>query len=446
MQPNHEDQVVYLKDLLFSALYRWKKILLFGIVLALLLGGVKGISEYRTIKSHTSVPIGQVSGSPEQAALEKKLETLQASYDALTKFQQESVLMQINPYGFYKASLSIYVAPDVPAMQDADDQSLSPTGAILNSYVSMLTDDAVVQALSDTLDVKAENLSELISVSVNAEIGMLNVFVPYTTEDGAQLILDILLDQLDVAHAEVTQMICNHKMSICQQSVKFTSDAYLAETQATKIQHIIDLHTSISNTKTEIEAISPNLPDVINSRSVALSTLIYGIVGLILGMFVTVLCIWVSHICSSKVYSARILTNRTQVKVLGGINMLPKMSTFTRKLRLLDNRSIANADVQARLIAANVRNLCIDAKHLLVTGTADCAVLSEALQQAIPSVQISLCGSLLSDVAAVDALSDCDCVLLVEECEVSRYADIQQTVSMIADNNKTLLGCVLLNG
>ncbi|MBR4109674.1 MAG: hypothetical protein IKK41_05105 [Oscillospiraceae bacterium] len=446
MQTNHEDHVIYLKDLLFSALYRWKKILLFGIVLALLLGGVKGISAYRTIKSHTGDLIGQVSESPEQAVLEKKLETLQASYDALAKFQQESVLMQINPYGFYKASLSIFVAPEVPATQDADDQSLSPTGAILNSYASMLTDNAVVQAISDALNVKAETLSELITVSVDPKIGVLDAFVPCTTQEGAQAILDILLDQLDLAQAEVSQTICEHKMSIYQQSVKFTSDAFLAETQAAKVQRMTDLHISITDTKAELNAVASDSPDVVSVRSLIRSAVIYGILGLILGMFVTVVCIWVSHICSSKVYSARTLTNRTQVKVLGGINMLPKMCAAMRKLRLLDNRSVTKADLQAHLIAANVRNLCMDAKHLLVTGTAECAVLSEALQQAMPGVQISLCGSLLTDVAAVNALSDCDYVLLVEECEVSRYGDIQQTVSMIADNNKTLLGCVLLNG
>ncbi len=446
MQTSHDEQVIYLKDLLFSALYRWKKILLFGIVLALLLGGLKGISAYRAIKSQSGAPIPQVSVSPEQTVLEKKLETLHASYDTLTKFQQESVLMQINPYGFYKAALSIYVAPEVPAAQDADHQDLSPTGAILNSYVSMLTDEAVLQDFSDALDVKAENLSELITTSADPKIGVLNVFVPYTTQEGAQAILDVLLKQLDVAQAEVTNAICKHKMSIYHQSVKFTSDSLLAETQAAKIQRIIDLHTSIADTKAELDAVTSNPPDVISASSLVRSAVIYSIVGLILGVFVMVACIWVSHICSSKVYSARTLTNRTQIKVLGGINVLPKMGAFMRKLRLLDNRSVVKADVQAQLIAANVRNLCADAQHLLVTGTADCAVLSEALQQAIPGVQISLCGSLLSDVAAVDALSDCDCVLLVEECEVSRYGDIQQMVSMIVDNNKTLLGCVLLNG
>lgn len=444
MENNQNEQMIYLKDLIFSALYHWKRILIFGLILAVLLGGMKGIAAYRTIKDNTEIP--QVSEAPEQTILEKRLAGLQTTLLSMTQYQEESVLMQIDPYNFYKVSLSIYVATEQPQLPDSIYPVSGPVGAILNSYAAVAKDETTMMQLSEALSIQPAHLQELVVTTVDPATETLSVVVSFPTQEGAEKILDILLARFEESREQIAQTVDAHQMSIYQQSIALSSDDLLAQTQEANIQSILALRESINTTRMALSNVSSNPPGVVSVSSLVRETIIYAIVGFILGMFVIVVLLWASHICSNKVYSARTLTNRTHIKVLGGINVIPGLGALMRKLRAMDRRSIADVNTQSQLVAAYVRNRCADSKHLLVSCVCECGEFAEALRKAMPGTEISVCGSLLSDVAAVDVLSQCDCVLLLEKCEVSRYADVEQSMAMVEDNRKDLLGCVLLNG
>mgnify|MGYP003292073110 CR=1 FL=1 len=446
MQTNHNDQVIYLKDLLFSVLYRWKRILIFGLILAVLLGGLKGISVLRAKQSKSETISQETLDSLEEEILNKRLETLENSFSDLTVYNNDSILMQLDPSAFYQVSLSAYISTDYQIMPDMVYQTPDLSNVILHSYVNRLKSQNFIQELSDKLNTKPKYIQELISVYADDSTHTLHISVVYSTEKQAQTLLSILAQQLNQIQSEIAQTVQAHRLNIYEQSVYLTSDKSLADRQLQNVQELLELRSSIKEIEDSIESLSVTHLKDDSVQSLLKSVVIFGIIGFFLGVFMMIAVIWVNHLCSNKVYSARTLSNRTQVKVLGCINTIEKMDPITRKLRQLDNRSVTQTCQQSQLIAAYIRNLCANTTHLLVTGNTDSSVLSEALKLAIPGVQISVCGSLLSDVAAVNTLSGCDCVLLVEECDVSRYADVEQVVSIITDNKKSLLGCVLLNG
>lgn len=446
MHTKQEDQVIYLKDLLFSVLYRWKRILIFCVILAVLFGGMKGISTYKAVKASQNAPLPQATESTEKTLLTNKLDTLQAAVDNQEAYLQESIFMQIDPYDFYKATLNAYISTDYQIMPGMDYQTPDLSNVILQSYANKLISEDFVQILAKKLDIHPLYVAELITVTPNDITRTLSVNVVHPTEEGAKALMEALLQQLDLLEEEFGQSIQAHQLQIYQQSVCNTRDTDLAKRQTQNIQDILDLYTSLEEVTTALSAIAndPILP--VNTDSVMKSTVLFGIIGFLLGAVVFVAVIWVTHLVSNKVYSDRTLTNRTQVKVLGALNTIERIDPITRAFRKLDYRTLTESSTQAKLLAANVQNLCADAKHLLVTGSAHSDLLSEALKQAMPHIQISVCGSLLNDIAATNALSQCDCVLLVEKCDVSTYTDIQKTTEIIADNKKQLLGCVLLNG
>ncbi len=445
MQNNHDDQVIYLKDLLFSVLYRWKHILIFGLILAVLLGGLKGVSTYRSAQVGETGSEAPITEDVEKDSQQSKLEILQASYAYQEAYLQESILMQIDPYDFYRASLSVYVSNDYQIMPGMDYQTPDLSNVILSSYVSRITSENYMKDLATKLGTTSSHIKELLNISTDSNTRMLSITISHPLQEGAQALMDDLVLHLEQKQPEIAQTVQAHQIHIYQQDAYEAKDPALADIQAQNIQRLLDLQVSIDELKASVDAPADMLIQV-NTPSVLKSTVIFGIIGFVLGAFVVVAVIFVNHIASNKVYSARTLSNRTHVKILGAMNTIEKMDSITRALRRLDNRSLVEGEQQAKLIAANIQNLCADAKHLLITGSAESAVLSDALKQAMPNVQIDLCGSLLRDVSAVHALSNCDRVLLVEKCGVSHYSDILQTMSVIADNEKTLLGCVLLNG
>ena len=84
---------------------------------------------------------------------------------------------------------------------------------------------------------------------------------------------------------------------------------------------------------------------------------------------------------------------------------------------------------------------------MLIAGDcaqADMAPIAEALKNL--GVNVTVGGSLLRDPGAPEKLPAADCVLLVEKCGCSNYANILLTAERIADQNKPLLGCVLVEG
>lgn len=453
MQTNNGDQVIYLKDLLFSALYRWKRILVWGLVLAILLGGLKGISAYRAAKAaqaQLNDPARQVleleSYEAEKDALESQLTTLQENIQRQTAYLEESVLMQLDPYAFYEVSLSVYIDTGYQILPGMDYQSPDLTKAIISSYITVLTGEASAQAVASAMGIDPVYLLELISTSASDGTNTLQIRAKYPDQKGAEKLLTLLVQQLTRIQSDISQTVQAHELRTIQQYVRQMSDTDLADMQTQQEQALMDLYDSIDATEAELEALVPPQTQAAGIGSTVKSAVIFAIIGGVLGVFLAVLTAWIGHIGSSKVYSARTLCNRTNIKVLGCVNTAGGQDPITAKLRALEGRSLSDSAQQTQLIAANIRNLCKDSKHLLVTGSVDAASITDALCQAMPGMQITGCGSLLADIAAVEALAKCDHVLLVEKCGVSRYTDIDQTLSMIVDNGKKLLGCVLLDG
>ena len=453
MQTNNNEQIIYLKDLFFSVLYSWKKILILAVVLAMVLGGWKGLSSYRSAKaaegSDPSVYAEKLEAyEEEKAALESKLESIQNNIDHLTTYIEKSAFMQIDPYAFYEVSVSLFADTGYQVNPGLAYQTPDRTLAVLNGYATMITGDTFMRAVAKELDIEATYLPELFSTTILENKNTLQVSVKFPTSEGAHAVLEMIKKQLAENQASIADSIAAHTLNFIQSDVRQLSDITLADLQTAQEQKLLDLYDSMQVLEDEISALAAPQLDAgsLSKSAIVKSAVIFAVIGGIAGLFIGVLAAWVCHICSNKVYSARTLTNRTQVKVLGCLNAEEKQCRITKLVRKLDDRNLADSAYQAKLITSNIRNLCAGSQHLLVACAAENAVLSAALQQAMPDVKVTICGSLLSDIDAIDALAQCNRVLLVEQCNTSKYAHIQQSVELIANNEKTLLGCVLLNG
>jgi hypothetical protein len=137
------------------------------------------------------------------------------------------------------------------------------------------------------------------------------------------------------------------------------------------------------------------------------------------------------------------------VKTIGRLSAVLPKSKITRWLMRLEGRDCTNAQVRLELIAADVSNRCKDIRTLLVAGSVDAQLrtaLEDVLRKRLDGVRLVGVADVLDSVDALEALRDCDGVLLVEQCEVSRYATIAQQAEVIEDYGKKLLGCVLYGG
>ena len=111
-----EEQVIYPKDLLFAALYRWKAAVVLGLVLALLLGGLQVLKSSGSGVADTAAQAAYEEAllefEEEKASLDAYKEKYEAEILAQTQYLQDSVLLSLNPFAHYRATVSLYASTD----------------------------------------------------------------------------------------------------------------------------------------------------------------------------------------------------------------------------------------------------------------------------------------------------------------------------------------------
>lgn len=443
MENKKEDQAIYLKDLLFAAVHRWRTVLIIAVVAAILLGGFNAIRNLGSAASDAQYQAAMEQYALDKEALSAKAELLQDHIESCQDYLENSILVKINPYGFYQACLVLYTDTNYQINPGTSYQDIDKTAGVLVAYEAAFTGDTMVNLLAESIKTQPQYISELITCRTSLPQGTISVGINCTSKEDAQLLLDKLSQQLSALQSEINLSVANHTVSILDQSVVRKVDPTIATKQSESTERLSTLMDDLSKTEVQLSAIvSPSKPSVLKS------TVIFSVLGGVLGAFLSVCVIWFMHITSDKVYAARVLGNRTGVKVLGCLAEAKKCA-LDRWLNKLEGRSTVDPQVQAAWLATNIRNYCAKTEHLLVVGCANpdqLKTFSQALQEAMPGTQITFAANLLNNATALDALAVCDTVVLAEQCNVSRYSQINKQVALINDYNKELIGCILLGG
>ena len=451
MERKKDEQMIYIKDLLFAALRRWRTVLAVTLLLALLLGLWKGVSGMGDVKDQAAPEVGNAAQQEamlqyetEKAALEQKAEAIAVSIENQKSYLDNSVLMQLDPSGYYEAVLSLYCETGYQIMPGMSYQNPDKTEAVLGAYQAVILGNASLAAMAQQIGTEPQYVSELLTVEFPEATDTLVICVKAPTEAAAEKLLSVLGTQVEAAYGQVQTAVSEHSLHVMEQSVSAQVDLTLADIQKKELNRITDLLTSLTETQTKLAALQRPVTQTTSVSAVVKQAVVFAVLGGVLGAFLTVCAEWVLHITSGKVYSDRTLRNRTGVKVIGCVSA-EKKKGIDRKLHKLEGRNTAETESQYALLAVDIRCRMENAKHLLVTGSVEAEGLVSALRQAIPGVQVSS-GSILDSAAALEMLKACDAVLLVEQCGVSRYSQVDRQTEIICDYAKQLLGCVLLDG
>lgn len=445
MEQEKDLQVIFIKDLLFAALYQWRRILVFGCIFALLLGAVAFALQLKNSAPAVSGDGANASAGESSAAtmLQQKIQQMEQTISDQRNYMTESVLMTLDPYCVYKATSDILVETDYQILPGMEYQNPDKIQVILRAYYNHLNSDEVIQTISQVTGVKTKYLTELIYITLgDATTRSLGITVSYGDPEGAKQILDILIQATQDFKTQIEPSVGDHSINILPGNISERVDLTISDKQLAAIVRLNNLNVELANLQAQASAL-PAIMDV--SGGISLKALILPcILGAFLGFVMVVFFIWVGHIGGTRVYSARTLKNRTGIRVLACIPNPGKRNLFIdRWLKKLEGRCLHKN--QAALAAAAISNCAAGSKVLVAKseGYTD-LTLEKALEQA--GVSFQLCGNLTQDADAIKALPNCDAVVLLEACHASYNADVEQSMELIADLKKPLLGCVLMNG
>ncbi len=451
MDNTTEENMIYLKDLVFVALRRWKSALVAAVALALILGGYKAVSGLKVIQNMDmatyEAKVAQYES--DKKVLEDTLANRQRDLNNQNEYLQNSVFMELDPYDHYQTKVSIYVETDYQILPDMSYQSPDKTGYILSAYCAKMTTTETLQILAQSVGTEPYYLSELYAVALPADSNTLVVTILYPTENGAKELLEQVMAQLSQVQQQIAQAIGQHEIRIMEQSVGQSTNLGLVDQQKQAQAHQQVLQTAVEEAETQISTLAVPAAPGTSTKEVVKKAVLFAVLGAIAGVALIVVCAWFGLIGSQKVYSVRALRNRTGVKSLGCIAEVLPRNPIDRYLLKLEGREISAPEERVKTLARDVCNRCDGVERLLITGDAGEAqrvFIVNVLTQEMPGVQVTDCGSILRSPEAVDALKASDKVLLVEQCGSSRYDNIVEQRQKIADYGKVLLGCILIDG
>ncbi len=470
---NNYEQEVNLKDLLFVILHKWRIILVVSILLAILMGGAKGFLTYRSQNDPDAITQREEAYQLDLAQYENGLSSYEREIQNISDnivnqqdYMEHSVLMNISPYNLYEAKVNLFVKTDYEIMPGMVYQNVDYTDSILQAYQYLITSASFLSEINPSKNLDIRYLQELIAVErgqldsqmpLQAEMqvnsrsltNLLTVRVRHQDQKKAEQLLNAILDKMDSLQRQIAKDIGEHSVTVLNTSCGNIVDMDLAKAQNEEEVRLTDLRNSLTDRETARNELSlPAAPS--SSNLIALKSAVkYGILGGVLGGFMIVFLICVYFLMSDKLYSPKELRVRFGTKLLGTLpgTKNQKKNFIDLWLDRLEGRTVfESADSQYPLIAANIKNYAGEIETLLIAGCATSETViqvADQLREHLPDMQIIPGGNILQNVNAIQKLSDCEGVVLVEQCNVSSYQSVELELEKICDLKKEMIGFVV---
>lgn len=448
---NRNDEVeINLKSLFMAVVYQWKKVLIYGVVFAVLLGSAKAFLTAYSI-GHKDAD-GLASGyerqlaayEQEKANLTTTAKDLDVLIDEKEKYIEKSTIMNCNPNALYGVKVMAYITTDYQLHSDSTVQNENKTSSVVSSYNALLGSSAVRAELGASIGKELEYFNETYTVSYDSSVLYVTFWSGSETE--VETVRKEVVKKLNDFIPLVTESVTEHRVEILDDSTYSYTDSSLFTYQSDIKKELTDLQQEYYDTLEDLEELEKDT--VLDKPDTVKSGIKYGIVGFIVGAFLV--CAWYAakYIFSPKVYSHSEFEDRTGVRVLTVMENAPSKG-FDARLRRIENKPVGFDDADAiAVLAENIRNYTDESvKKVLLAGMSDTKKISsvcEMLKAKLTEFEVIGGANLLSDAATLNTLGNIDAVVFVETAGVSTYEGVCRQATKVTDIGKKLVGAVLV--
>ena len=469
MNENYE-QEIDLKWLLYRVLRAWRPIVVWAIIIGLVIGlGSIGIWGIKCLDPEY-LPVEELKFEREHAGwvamgenFEAQLANIQEAKDEQIEYNENSVLMQIDPLRDCYASFELYVNYDYQIMPDMAYQNIDLSDRILKAYATYMTNGELQQYVIDNVSYEIERryLSEILSVSVDYGNNMISVSVRQQNAEYCQEILNLVREALMTKYKDINTTIAEHTISSTNAAAYETVNLSLQETQKANRQAVTDLDITMQETNEaylewQLEEQEPQaeytLIEVIKN---AIKLLIIG--GIIGGVVCAIIVVF-GTLMSGKLLKPEDMKNRFGVRVIGvlpGKRVKKPFAFVSRWFSRFGGITVTPEDHPrlAKMIGSSVksdlasREEAAGWKKIAFTGTVDAEELKNTIKAlGMDGAYTCICApDVLTNAESIDKVAGADCVVLVEKQEQTVFSDITKELEALKAWKKTIVGVVVIN-
>ena len=467
-----------LRDMLYRVLLSWRQILRGALIIGLLAlvfifarGFLSNRDEEALQKAESKyrIELSDYEATGEQLAA--RIENLR---DALAKqqaYNENSVLMKIDPMKKAVGSFVIYINADAQIDPKLSLRTTDPNLRFLNAYAGYLSGGELHNAILPQIDTVDEVrfLQELLTDTVDIDSSTITVTCVGKSEDEVRKILTLARQYLNEKYEVYQTTLGEHKIDILTESINTAIDLKLADLQKQNLQKITDYSTQISDLKKKEEAWenTPAPKAKFGMPYVIKQSVKYGIIGCAAGVFVMA-----AFYAMAYVFSRTMKTdsdwNLFGIPVLGNIwRIAPKrkQTVFERWIEKyiiqktgldrfvvegIGERNWKNDEqTQDRLVVNNLGGVL---KEKNLSGATFISLMEEEkarelvanLDQIDSSTACVLAGNVLEDPNTVQKLGDTAAVIVLGQRYKTKIDDIRKVRTLLSAFGKSIIGAVVL--
>lgn len=501
---NTDEMTIDLMDLLRRCVMRWKFIVIWMLIGAIVMDGVgilRSVKKVKNAKAQIAQQGEEEDTTEKLAAINEYMQQLtsrevsevqtavlsykayQQEYVDCLKYYQESMKMKLDPSCVPTLRLQYIIDNHYEVTYPVIDKK-DTTQDIISVLAEKVKSESVSNAVAEALDnkVSAAYVQELITTSVDdsnqtSVSGNDAFIINIVAEDRekCEKIAEIVKNTIDENLSAVREICGGFDIKLASEQTFEISNKDLMSAQQSAVTSLNSLKSSINNLpygmtddqKTYYYALLDNdetvnldtygeddentedkleVPEIVVPQ-IQYVNIKYLLLGLILGAIVA--CGWVAlkYLLSAKLRVTGDITEVFEMNVLGNV------AENGRKIPKLFRKPYHDVPMEKQLQVITSRIQVMAEKEkmtkIFVTGSAmtDCLkILCEKLSNELEEdgVVCFVGDSVLYDPMEVKRMADADGVVFIEQIDVSRYDEIAEEKKISARMHMEILGCVVV--
>lgn len=469
------EQEISLQRVFYRILRDWRKCFIIALVAATVIGAgnflLKGIqlsSPEKLESAKTDYNRELTAYMAEGESLQREIENLEEMRAQQEAYNDASILMQINPFREFNASVQLYVATDYQIVPELTYQNIDLSGRILQSYLTYIKNGEMYQYILEHLpeNLEMRYLQEIFSISTDHDSRMITLSLRNVDEQSCKEILDYALEGIYSKRDEILTAIGDHELNTLNQSIYETVNLDLDVWQKNNRQYVLDLNVNTKEKLDDLTAwkLSSKPEKEYEKSAIAKDSLKKMILGFIIVAILVAGYIAFRSILSDKVQSAQDLKGRFGLRLIAQIPQVRKkriLAWIDRGFAKMGSLTVHENDteqlitlaaqsIKAELVAhANESAEAGSINHkikLAFTGSVAENEITNLLSgmKWEDGFSAGCAANILQNPAAVSVVTDADYVILVEKQEESSYSQIERELEELRAWKKKVLGVIVL--
>ena len=446
---------VSLSALFWTVLSKWRILLVWTLLFALLLGGV------RVWKSGYLQSRQSVGAAPSEAdslkllELEGEAELLQRELEIQELFVTRSLTMNVDPNALYTITNTYYVDAGYQILPENTYQSPDPTSALLEGY------SAGLQAMNLASLAGDEKLPEEIGVfdwdkdllvisTCKAKSGILVVSISGGTKEQAETLAVAVEEALAGATPTLEKAVCPHTLTLLGSVRSISRDETIEEFQTDQRKRIDDLRAELEAAVSRRDAFKSLLGQSgLGLKAVLKSAIKYALIGAFAGFLLCAGCYALKFLLGDRLLDGESLVIRYGARFLGVHGTGKKQTRLDAAIA--KRRGIAplrEEEKSLRRMGASLQCAAKGMDRILLIGSVDQAQLERLAAQLAATGElgaaVTACGDVEADAGAIHAIAGAETVFCVEELGECSHRRIRGELATLAAQGKRCGGFLLL--